>query len=346
MRNLLTVTTLVIGLGAVWPAGLGAAAKAKRPAVLFCCPGENRYEYVGYDYMRSLAKAGFEVDYIEGAKPMTWERVKPFNVLVVLDFPASKGGPPTQFAKRPPWLEAYFGVVKRFVEAGGGLLLHYSPGYGGVAPNKLLQPWGLQLPVAFIADQGVERLTHLPRGNRCAFTRQILPSPVSQGVHQIWYPIDTHYTGAHTMPILIDESWQAVVRGSKSSYTIVPKYDRGGIQPMPGALIATESVRAPVLFAIRDLKDAGRLAATQQWHQFTIGSGLKWLYNNELLQKGLAARPSQYGKLLKNTYRWLAGPSLSAGELGGHTTDMGRITGIQLRPGAMKHFADWVYNEE
>ena len=38
--------------------------------------------------MQALARAGFVVDYIEGAKEMTWDKVKSYNVLVVYDFPA------------------------------------------------------------------------------------------------------------------------------------------------------------------------------------------------------------------------------------------------------------------
>jgi len=344
MRQRVGVGLLVVG--AALQMAAPAEGAAHKPAILFSCPGENRYEYVGFDYMRSLVKAGFEVDYIEGAKPMTWERVKRFNVLVVLHFPASKEGEETLFARRPPWLAQYFGVVKRFAEAGGGVFFHYNPHYGGLAPNKLLEPWGLQFPLAYITDIGVERLTRLHHGNRCAFTNQVLSSPVSEGVHQIWYPIDEHYTGAHTMPILVDKHWQVVVRGSKTSFTRVPTYDRGHIQPVPGALIPRESQREPVLYAVRDLPGGGRLAATQQWHQFTIGSGMKWFYNSEILEKGLTGRASHYGRLLQNTCRWLAQPSLASGKLGGHKTDMMRLTGKQLRPGAMKAFADWFYKEE
>jgi len=345
--RLLLLAAALLSFGPRFTSGQALADEAARkPSILFSCPGENRYQYVGFDYMRSLVNAGFEVDYIEGSEELTWERVKDFNVLVVLDFPPARGGHGTLFAARPPWLEEYFGVVGRFLKAGGGVFLHYSPHYGGTAPNHLLKPWGIQFPLVHIVDQRVERLTNLGQGNRCAFTDRILPSPVSEGVRGIWYPIDKHYTGAHTMPILVDENWQVVVRASETAYTEIPTFPRGGIQPVPGALIPENPIKDPVLFAVRDLKGAGRLAAVQTWHQFSIGSGMKWSYNNEILKTGLAGRPSDYGKLLLNTYKWLAEPSLKSGALGGYVTEATRLLEPQLKPGAMKAFADWVHEEE
>jgi hypothetical protein len=85
------------------------AGAEHRPAILFCCPGENRYEYAGYDYMQALVRAGFTVDYIEGSAELTWDGVKNYNVLFVYDFPAR--GPDnlagSSFLPQPPWLADY-----------------------------------------------------------------------------------------------------------------------------------------------------------------------------------------------------------------------------------------------
>ncbi|MCG2659373.1 MAG: hypothetical protein L6437_03895, partial [Kiritimatiellae bacterium] len=94
-----------------------AADAPGKPAILFCCPGENRYGYAGYDYMQALQKAGWIVDYIEGSAPLTWDRVKKFNVLVIIDFPPRPEDAPQQslFAHQPPWLDEYFAVMDRFL---------------------------------------------------------------------------------------------------------------------------------------------------------------------------------------------------------------------------------------
>jgi len=326
-----------------------AADVIHKPAILFCCPGENRYEYAGYDYMRELVKAGFEVDYIEGSKELTWEKVSKFNVLFVYDFPPSGSDAESissLFALQPPWRREYFEILDRFLKAGGGVFLHYHPGCGGQAPNDLLKQWGIQFPIMFIKDQRIEAMSNLGHGNLCTFTDQIHPSPVSEGVKQIWYPIEPHYCGAHTMPIIADKNWKAVVNASKTAWCEVPKFDRGGIQPPNNALIPSEPIKDPVLFAIRNFSEGGRLAAIQTWPQFSVGSGMKWLFNNEILSKGLAGKPSDYGRLLQNTYRWLAEPGLKSGLLGGYVTDPNRIKEPQFRDDAMKQFKDKFYGQE
>ncbi|HEY3397171.1 MAG TPA: hypothetical protein VGM19_05860 [Armatimonadota bacterium] len=350
-RTILILAALLLwGVGAACAqetTAAPAAAAARKPAVLFCCPGENRYEYVGYDYLKALAAQGFAVDYLEGSAELTWDRVKNFNVLVIYDFPAASQDDPTtytSFAIQPPWRAEYFAVVDRFLKAGGSVFLHYCPFWGGVAPNDLLKQWGLQFPLIWLRDPQMQSLSNIPAN--VAYTNNIdKQSPVSQGVNAIWYPIDVHYAGAHTMPILVDGNWKPVVKAGATASTEIPHYDRGGTQPPPSALIPTAPIQDPVLFAIRDFPGGGRLAAIQTWYQFSIGAGMKWLYDNEVLSKGVAGRPSDYGKLLENTYRWLAEPSLKSGAVGGFETNLTRITEPQLRPGAMDQFHEWNYNE-
>lgn len=322
-----------------------AQEAAKKPSILFCCPNENRYFFAGYDYMRALADAGFEVDYLEGSAALTWERVSKYNVLFLYGFPPKDAGDPEfLFRHFAPWQGEYFAVVDRFLKAGGGVILHHANAYGDI-PNDLLKGWGLQMPLQYIKDPAAEPMTNMPTVN-CAFTDQVLPSPVSQGVRGIWYPIDPHYCGANTMPILIDGNWTPVVMAGKNATTVVPAFERGGIQPAANALIPQEPIKNPVLFAIRDFPGGGRLAAIQQWHQFSVGSGMKWLYQGEVLSKGLRGRESDYGLLLRNTYRWLAEPSLKSGAVGGYLTDRARLLELQLRPGAQEQFHNWDYNEE
>ncbi|HEY3397624.1 MAG TPA: hypothetical protein VGM19_08200 [Armatimonadota bacterium] len=322
------------------------APAAQKPAILFCCPGENRYEYVGYDYMQSLVQAGFTVDYLEGSAPLTWDKVKNYNVLFVFDFPATGLNQleSSSFQPQPPWLADYWAVLDKFLKAGGGIFLHYCPFYGGAAPNDLLKQWGLQFPLLYLRDPGTQFMTNIHSG--AAYTDQINPeSPVSKDVHGYWYPNDNHYTGQHTMPILVDDNWRVVARASKAAYTEVPRFDPGGLAPLAGALIPAAPVKDPVLFAVRDYPGGGRLAAVQTWYQWSVGSGMKWLYNNEILSKGLGTRPSDYGKLLLNTYTWLAAPSLQSGAVGGAVQDPSRMLQPMLRSGAIDQFHDWNYNE-
>ncbi len=330
------------------PACFAQTPEAQRkPAILFCCPGENRYEYAGYDYMQSLTQAGYVVDYIEGGKDLTWEKVKNYNVLFVYDLPAK--GPNVEsklvgaFGPNPPWQAEYWAVLNKFLQAGGGIMMYYYPHVGGAAPNDLFKEWGLQFPLLHLRDPQVQNLTNIPSG--AAYTDQILPSPVSKDVHGFWYPYDLHYCGQHTMPIFVDGNWQVVARAGKAAYTVVPKFDPGQDQPPATALIPAEPVKDPVLFAIRDYPGGGRLAAMTQWFPFTVGSGMKWLYSNEILSKGLGNRPSDFGKLLLNTYAWLAEPSVKSGAVGGATQDPNRLLEPMLRAGAIDQFHEWNRNE-
>ncbi len=169
---LLTLTALGLALSSAW-----AQPPAAKPALLFCCPGENRYEYAGYDYMRALTDAGFAVDYLEGSAELTWDRVKNYNVLFIYDFPPP--GPESDpsyslFALQPPWVEDYFGVLDRFLKAGGGLFLHYCPSYGAAAPNQLLKAWGIQFPLIWLRHPETHTMTNMPVP--LAYTDRILPS--------------------------------------------------------------------------------------------------------------------------------------------------------------------------
>ncbi|NQU38812.1 MAG: hypothetical protein HQ523_02560 [Lentisphaerae bacterium] len=324
------------------------ASAPKKPSILFSCAVENRYGYVGYDYMEDLAAKGWTVDYIEGAKELTWDKVKGYNVLVVFNFPQAGPVEPvgsTLFAPKPPWAKAYVDVLDKYVQAGGGLFLHYCSGFGGVAPNELLKPWGVQFPLLWIKDPSMQMMSNIP-SEPLAYTDQILPSPVSDGIKGFWYPLGRFYLGQATMPILVDANWQVVARPGKSAYTDVPRYDRGESQPLPGALVPAEPVKDPALFAIRSFENGGRMAAIQTWYQWSLGSGDKWLFNSQVLSEGVGNRPSDYGQLLENTFTWLAEPSLQSGTVGGATPDPNRIVEPMLRAGAINQFHEWEYEEE
>jgi hypothetical protein len=45
----------------------------------------------------------------------------------------------------------------------------------------------------------------------------LLPSPVSAGVKQIWYPLQPAYNASHTGPLWVDTNWQVVVKASATA---------------------------------------------------------------------------------------------------------------------------------
>ena len=74
--------------------------------------------------------------------------------------------------------------------------------------------------------------------------------------------------------------------------------------------------KAPPIFAIRTL-GKGRVALMSQWRQYTITSGNRWLFDSQVLSRGVGNRSSDTGKLIHNTLQWLAAPV--AGGPGGFT---------------------------
>ncbi len=322
-------------------------AQEAKPAILFASPGEMRYASVGFDYLRELAAAGFEVDYTEGSAQLTWEKVQAYNVVVIVTFPpVDEHDAQWLHAPRPPFADAYMEVLHRFVQAGGGLLMQITNAGMSHIPNDFLKKeWGLEFPLAVIDDPMALPFTNLPN-IKAAYTDKIAPTPVSEGVTGYWYPLGQHYLGAHTMPVTVDESWQVVARMGDSAFTAPPSFDRGGIHPRPDLPMPTETLKHAPLFAIRDLPNGGRLAAAHTWHQFSIGSGRKWLYQSEILDKGLGNRRSDYGLLLRNTYRWLADESLGKGTLGGFVTDPQRLLETQLREDAFTPWKEPVHESE
>ena len=54
----------------------------------------------------------------------------------------------------------------------------------------------------------------------------------------------------------------------------------------------------PTLFAVRQL-GAGRVALLNQWRQFSIGSGSRWLYDNIVMEDGLPGMPSDMAKMVR-----------------------------------------------
>src|SRR5262249_26049753 len=108
------------------------------------------------------------------------------------------------------------------------------------------------------------------------------------------------------------------------AHTVPVDADGAPYPPPPHALVRPGGVAAPPLFAIRQAGN-GRLALVSQWPTYSLGAGTKWLYDREVLSKGLNGKTSDFGRLLQNTFHWLADPSLSAETLGGYRTPAHRL---------------------
>jgi hypothetical protein len=105
-------------------------------------------------------------------------------------------------------------------------------------------------------------------------------------------------------------------------------------------------VVSPPLFAVRTL-GLGRIGLLNQWRMYTTGSGAAWLFDSQVLSKGAKGRPSDMGTILRNTYRWLAQPTvdqlidLPAGQsIGGYITPAGHLTDPNTRNTVLKSYPE------
>ena len=122
---------------------------------------------------------------------------------------------------------------------------------------------------------------------------------MTRGVRGMWYPTEPAYNGAMGAPIVVDSNWSVLIAGSNTSHSapINMSGPQGGANAgntpfPPNAFQRDHNVSAPSLFAVRGWGKAGRVALLNQWRQFTVGSGSRWLYNDVVLSRGLRGRRS------------------------------------------------------
>ena len=115
----------------------------------------------------------------------------------------------------------------------------------------------------------------------------------------MWYPTEPAYNGAMGAPIVVDSNWSVLIAGSNTSHSapINMSGPQGGANAgntpfPPNAFQRDHNVSAPSLFAVHGWGKAGRVALLNQWRQFTVGSGSRWLYNDVVLSRGLRGRRS------------------------------------------------------
>lgn len=326
------------------------------PAILFCSWTPNGY--IDLDYLQRLKAKGFDVDYTKDWSEVTWERIQQYHALVIFDFP-EKGKVtrmPGEGPARGMPFEEFTAMLGRYREMGGGVFIIaeslgplVSTGYDSTlykVTNEGLAPFGAAIPMETLSVPEAELRKH-PRIPilRFGYFSHVLPSPVSEGVRGIWLPI-TGLDGHNRLvcgAIDVDSDWQPVVRGGpsfRSEPLDMEALRVGSKTPLPPEDIVQRKggVDDPVVFAVREYEGA-RLALFHCFPVFHVGSGTKWFYDGVLLDKGMAGKPSDLGRLIENTLRWLAEPAMKIGQLGGAEVPPEKLLPQQLQPGAREKFA-------
>ncbi|MDB4990629.1 MAG: hypothetical protein JWN04_5807 [Myxococcaceae bacterium] len=264
-------------------------------------------ELVDLGYVAMLRARGFEVDWTESLDELNLERLEQYHAVVLFESPGSlalrAGAEP-----KPGRDDAFKAAIEQYVSRGGGVLL--MPEETNVLQQRLgvlTDAWGARIPAERIVETDERRRGLLPRGSSqlpLAYTESIAVSPVTEGVRGIWYPS----SAPMTLPLVVDGSWQVLVRASPSAHSESDDLTKS-IHPAPGLLRRAAPEQSPALFAVRQL-GKGRIALMSEWPQFSFVAGTKWLFDRVVLERGARGKPSGFGRLLENTLRWLSQPSL------------------------------------
>ncbi|MHB9023039.1 MAG: hypothetical protein ACYC7E_02535, partial [Armatimonadota bacterium] len=226
MRILRLIVLLAVFIGASPLFAQGTPQPGEKPPAVLII-GQTQPDYA---YLRELHQHGFSVGLASAIKgPLTWDTLKQFNCVVLTNLPVAdsvaKGKWDLMYG--PPYRAEFQELLKQYLAAGGGVCLlldtvrlNTTDGYPNF--NHYLNPWGATLTLERLFDPATE--TMHPRNLKpFIYTANIAPSPVSEKVRGIWFPIEAH-SGNHNFeiygqPIDYSKEWIPVVRGSDTSYS-------------------------------------------------------------------------------------------------------------------------------
>jgi hypothetical protein len=337
------LTVLCLAAGVTVVVAGEPADGSKKPSVLIVNGmTAEPLRYGDFNYFQRLHEHGFQIDNLFlNERPLDWNLIKQYNCLVILDLPPEKENPADQgvsWNKSPPYKKELLPLLDAYLKQGGGIFFMPALWDWGFQNNskyeEYLKRWDAKLPFESVQDPA--SLTVHPR-NRVPFvyTQKIAPSPVSDGVKGIWFPGGDWmtYWSLPAMPLLVSKDWIEVVRGSDTSFTKDPTFQKVDAVEERYYKLRTrrpDPKTPPTLYAIREMRE-GRLALCAMLPQFTVLAGTTWIHDGVVLDKGIAGRPSDFGKLFENTLRWLSEPSLKSGSLGGYVQDPKKLVRPNLR---------------
>lgn len=311
----------------------GVAAAAAKPSILFC---------VGVDkpYLKHILGSGIEVDYGSvddcGNRTRLWQ----YTAVVIGSTPGH--GSQCVPSCDPVKAKAFAALIESYAAAGGGVLL--MPQEMNVKKQQLFETteeFGIKLPLDLLTETNpldLKPMEHLSMS--MAFTSNITDgSPITAGVKQVWYPNGGFYNAQATNPLMpVDPSWTCLVHAMATTTTAPLDTQRASMEPPPTSdqSFLPNGTVAPCFVASRPYVGGGRVAALNQWSQFTLGSGLTdyYLFHLQIMQTGDGTRTSDMSMLLDNMWKWLA--TAPAGcKLGGYVTNDTRLMFANELPGAM-----------
>jgi hypothetical protein len=213
---------------------------------------------------------------------------------------------------------AIVAALKDFMAAGGGVLVSYAHTWMHETDwqkrQDFLDSYGAHFVWVDLKENDPARVT-ASSYHMTLFQTDRIAAPFNQGVASVLYFPLMHVQGASPAPLVTDENWTAIVRGSPTSVA-VPYTDEK--QDLMRRYVPQEAIPSPILLAGRQV-GTGRLAAFALAPEWVMNSPTNCPPVQEMLTTGVDKFPSNWVRVLANTFRWLAEPTLAAGK-GGEPT--------------------------
>ena len=288
-----------------------AQTTSPKPSVLITagsCPAEVAKKLVAAGFNLNINQQGAE-------EPLTWEQARKYNVIIV-----SEIGRANADMTLPPSVKQSIETLRRFLDAGGGVLL--MPAYGQMmteesAQDELLKPLGLTpLFTEFPFDPDTA-VVATPWDIPFAYTSAITQCPVTAKVTGLWYPTPNTRVGGqnHTIPLKTDSTWSVVVTGGRTSMT------RKGAAPQQDPSEPGSYQSNVPLAAIKQI-GGGRMMVIGITPEYLLGKYAETTLGGIVLERGLHKAPSGGYQLIENALGWLAEPSSGGTTLGGAPADL------------------------
>jgi len=283
-------------------ANSGALSQGRKPAILFVASrhelrsGQYRF-LVEPRYQDELRRLGWAVGYCT-MRELTYEKLSRFNVVVLQQHPDVE-----RFRLQEAF-ERFCEMIPRYVREGGGVLifgdLHRGRIYGNL--NRLLKEFGAEIYYQVIEERDKKLIRRLENYDdvRAYLTRNIEPSPITEGVSSLWYP-----RFAQTTPTFaVDDNWHIVIRASETAFS------RRLSEDETTSANPTYTTAPPIL-AYREFGKGRAVLFSSHSSWYTLNP-YHFMWDN-----GFFLKNGDGFKLLLNIYHYLAEPSLKSGVFGG-----------------------------
>ncbi len=325
------ITALLVLVGLSTASLVGAAPK---PAFLALTPADGEtyargeVEYVPEQVAAALAARGWERGWHAGWKDLTLEYLKQFNAVVLYDLPGSgPEGPPATTLE-------VLGLLRQYVEAGGGLFLAQAPYWAKKTPtaNALLAPMGATVYNELVRDDA--NTIKIKSGLSFGWTDALSRSPLTQGVRGLFYWQDFFEPASpNTNPLEVSDEWEVVVRGLPTAASF--KVAVGSSETIGPGVFDT----APTLVAARPW-GKGRVVLWPTTLSYTLLDGYSPLLDNGIVMEGeVEGRRSDGARLVYNLLEWLMQPSRELAGWGGYVYKPTPPRTLENEPGFIGY--DW-----